>query len=1413
MEENKNPYQNQINAAAGKYGIDAGFLTKLIGIESNYNPNAVSPTGPKGLGQFTKATGAAYGLNSDADFFNPDKSIDASAHLISDLLQKNNGDYVRSALAYNQGMGTAGTPQLSAYDKNDWSMISTEGQKYIKNFSAWDDGSDDARTQFLNTQGDVQQQPNPVFSTTTVNSTENANSEQNSQPDSSTTLSPTIPIPQQPVVQPASFDITAGNAQNVTIPSLGDNYEVDMFNNPPQEESFIDGVLSYAKASTMSNFLQDANHYLRWQSMNPAMPSGDVQGNITDPNGFVPNNSDIDYLQNSGLSPQNYSQVDGAFTSDDFRFKVDQALRNQQNNQGMKDAGTGGTIVGNIAQIALDPTSYIPMGGAAIKGFKLLNPSLTTAAKWGVLGGITTGASIGVHDFVSNTNNDLDDYLKLMSYGVAVGAAFGGIASHFIQPKNVSSTVSDAVDNGISDVIPGSISDVQNTADTLSQNAAAKAQRVEASESAETINGVHMERNVPEMDKDPVLPGVYEHPFEQGAYVTQDGVNISPDNILNPETAQKSIILKNGEVPTAENSSAKAFAVRLGSFGEIGNDIHSVNNPEVKALGDLLFRPTSVLRDGSRGNFGLTASDTIQYIDGIDNLWTSKYVSNKKAALKLAQYSIMPDAQAESILNRKVVEAIEDSSGNKMSALTSEEQNFAKHIQQNFIMKEDFAVNPKQLGSENAVPLLDKSFNSGNYVPRHYSPDKINSLRERLASMGLDKFDDMKDILKQSFKKSYLSSPDIANELERRIVNDNFGGERLEKPVRNSFKKVDDYNKAVEDYNNQSKEISSLVDDHIEKLSYGILRGDDNNLADVSMNLWGNDGATVSDSNFLKERSPLSTDQVIKLPDGSNFSVNDIRDFDLDPIVEGYNNSIKHKLAVASVGLDGSVLRTRVNQLHAELLNNGSKRDSEVLMNAYKIISGQARRDPETALGSLLSSLTSSTFFLRNSYMAAMNFTEIGGALIDGSLRSALDHIPLLRDAFAYNTKAGRETMKSISDMNFGKYIDESFRPSYQDRVEALINNPNATENMAAIKLVSGIRNGIDTANHYNPFSIALRGTTNAIIDAARQTIIGDMVRTAFENKSLPKYLSDSKLNGLSISKENMNDIIQYFHDHIQYNAKGDYTVKDMKAMASDPRGSLFRRLAENYADTVILRPETISSSQTKLLPRALNILTQFKMFSVRSMNGRLMNVIGDSYFNKQYADNSMKFVLSTVLAAMGYIGQTYSQSYAMPPQQQDSYLRNALDPKMLAYNAFARQSFIGGPMGLATTAYGILSGGGGPSQYLRSTNIPDIQQKPAGKTFEGATMYDPSFTSLYGQIAGQIPGLSVATSLASAPYYEAKAMMSPEFSSDKMLNSTAAYNNFRNIVPNNPVVQMMLYHIFSQQGIDSEYFRKQAQK
>ncbi|HHT3896425.1 TPA: hypothetical protein ACXDFY_004461, partial [Enterobacter roggenkampii] len=115
---------------------------------------------------------------------------------------------------------------------------------------------------------------------------------------------------------------------------------------------------------------------------------------------------------------------------------------------------------------------------------------------------------------------------------------------------------------------------------------------------------------------------------------------------------------------------------------------------------------------------------------------------------------------------------------------------------------------------------------------------------------------------------------------------------------------------------------------------------------------------------------------------------------------------------------------------------------------------------------------------------------------------------------------------------------------------------------------------------------------------------------------------------------------------------------------------------------------------------------------------------------------------------------------------------------------------------------------GSGPGQYLRSTVTPDILQKDDGSIFKGSASQNPSFLGAGGRLIQQSPALSYTANLLAAPYYTARMLASDEYSYDRSDYATAAFNNWRGILPNNPLTYMFLDQIFRTQGLDTDYLR-----
>jgi len=100
VEKAKHPYNPIIKKAAERYEIDPALVKAIIMAESNYNPQAISKVGARGLMQLMPETAAALGVE---DCFNPEHNIHGGVRYFRQLLDRFDGNIELALAAYNAG--------------------------------------------------------------------------------------------------------------------------------------------------------------------------------------------------------------------------------------------------------------------------------------------------------------------------------------------------------------------------------------------------------------------------------------------------------------------------------------------------------------------------------------------------------------------------------------------------------------------------------------------------------------------------------------------------------------------------------------------------------------------------------------------------------------------------------------------------------------------------------------------------------------------------------------------------------------------------------------------------------------------------------------------------------------------------------------------------------------------------------------------------------------------------------------------------------------------------------------------------------------------------------------------------------------------------------------------------------------
>lgn len=894
---------------------------------------------------------------------------------------------------------------------------------------------------------------------------------------------------------------------------------------------------------------------------------------------------------------------------------------------------------------------------------------------------------------------------------------------------------------------------------------AGPATRLEARETARNVDGQDLSRM-------PIREGeeTFSHqgvkfadvPNEPGSVRLEDGSILIGENPLNPKTRKVF-----DEVIEPERAAA---GVNLGGLTEIGLKLLRSENPEIRGVAADLVRSPTGMQSGASGKIGTTASDAFERLRAVDHRFYNDMDDAVTEALKdpYFQTAFWRDSGAfRQDIYQRVSMAIEDGSGNLKAELTPGELKVYDLLKNQFDAKREMMENPAMFGRPDAKSIFPGSRFKGTYVPHVYSkPMKELYIKELGSPEGLQ------EAIKKSFLASYASRPEVKKRVDEALLE--------------------------ADPTLTPEGLAAAVDKYANDKAYGISHTEQFERSSVmEENINGLVG--LENNSFLEARNLFDSDVEIILPNGKPFSVNSLREWDMDKIIPAYNRRVNGDIAImAGTGKTTKEMKDLVETLMNKAGDDGKlKGEVSALRDTLKILTGRSRRDgaDDAAFATVMRTMTDLSFFAKNAYMGVQNLTEIGGMLARGNVRAMLHGVPIFRDLAFRNKKVGASEIKDLHNVIFGKELDDSIRPSKQDVIDRL---------RSYSDLGRGAATALGTAKYYtgelavrSPFTKVLNGTTNYLLDAGRQGFLSDIVEHSLTGSK--RRFDDRWLKTAGISDEQWNGIKSLIRESVTRGPDGKYTIKDKKAFSQDPRAMDLWRMGDTIADETLLRPHKLSNMDAKAYGPLAKTVLQFKNFVIKSINGRTMRTFYNATKNNRAMDAALSTVMSMGLAGIYYMAQAHVKAYAMQDGRDREYLKQALDPTMIGYAALSRSSHLGGPLGVANILGGIA--GYEDTKMLRSSILPrSPTEKPERAIAYGAATSDPVM-NVVGNFLEQVPAFGYAANVGASAYN-----LAGYLKADTRVNErdymTGMYNTFRELVPNDPITQKLLLGTFEEQGI-----------
>lgn len=833
--------------------------------------------------------------------------------------------------------------------------------------------------------------------------------------------------------------------------------------------------------------------------------------------------------------------------------------------------------------------------------------------------------------------------------------------------------------------------------------------------------------------------GVNVQDLRDGSVRMPDGTVHGAGSPLNPLTAAR-----------VEELDGLTGWTRLAGFSELGNVVNDSKITQVNAIGADLLRPTVLRKDGSWGSKKVVAEDIQLFFNSLDNV-------NHETHIRLANRAKQQYGGDKEKMWREVVEAIETKQIDKLQGATKE---LAESVNQHMELKAYYAENPTILGQNpNARPLMTIDRTRSSYVPIRYDQVRVSEFKSRMGNV-----ENAQEAVAQHMMQNYHSDPSIRGFIDKQIADGDY---------------VD-------------------LKDYAYRKAYGIVEDNSRlvNTGDTMLESFApTNGVTVEPNSYLLARHGFDMNFQSVLPDGTTFSLNDLRSFDMDSIIPSYHRRINGDIAImASRGQTPQELAAEIGALrglHAG--DNRALRDITALEQTVKVLTGTARREPPSKGETLARALTDLSLFAKGSYMAVQNYTEGAALITNGATKMLLNKFPLLKQ-LASSKRISNEMLNEWHNIGWGKELSNAIRMTRGDYIEGLArSNRGSGMPTFADKAVGTLKYATQELVQRSPHIRAIPWTTNHLMEAARFKMIADIGEAA-HGGAVAKRLRENYLNYAAISPEQYDSIIKMVRDFttlengtIQW-AKG----VNPKDMIKDPRFMDMYRLVSAAAEDVTLRNHRSGFANTKAYGGYMGLLTQFRMFTVKSLNGRFRRMLANGRINEQKLDMAYQAMASVMLAGGFQLALNHVKaSQIQDEQKRRIYLEKMNDPAMVGWAALTRSSVTGAPLSIGQWLVTPTPYGDAFANMRTTTSTTEY----TGENSRFKADDNWSMSAYGARLINQLPAINTGDALIGVAQNLGASLLNDSYSQSFGLVS-GLMSNAQQLVPNDPVTQRLMVEL-----------------